>query len=128
MSYYYYPIPDIYLRLFKAFAIAFDITSLFLFVPSVLCNCRSYLFITLSIRSAVGRTDLYSLRTNFCISLILLIFTMALRYLVVCAFHHTLVVSESRELRVSHRTGWKPAMSCSFEYFTYISVRVISKL
>ena len=102
MSYYYYPIPDIYLSLFKAFAIALPITSLFLLVPSDLCNCKSCSFITCSIWSAVGRLDLYFLRTNFCITLSLLTFTVTLRYLVVCAFHHTLVVTKVGILRMAN--------------------------
>jgi hypothetical protein len=53
--------------------------------------------------------------------------TMALRYLVVCAFHHTLIISKMRIFRMSYRTGWKPTMSGSSKYFTYKLLRVISK-
>ena len=136
MSYNYYPIPDIYLRLFKAFAIAFDITSLLLIFPSAVYLFSLYLWIISFICLAVGRTALYSLRTNFLISSYLLTFmhtirgiiSMTYRYLVICAFHHTLIISEVREFWMSNRTGWIPTMSCSFKHPTYILLRVSSKL
>ena len=121
------PYPRIYLRLFKAFAICLDITSLLLFLPSAVNLLRPCACIISFICSAVGRLALYLLRTNFCISWTLLIFTMALRYLVICAFHHTLIISELREFRMSNGTGWKPTMSSSLKDSTYIIVRVSSK-
>ena len=121
------PYPRIYLRLFKAFAICLDITSLLLFLPSAVNLLRPCAWIISFICSAVGRLALYLLRTNFCISWTLLIFTMALRYLVICAFHHTLIFSELREFRMSNGTGWKPTMSSSLKDSTYIIVRVSSK-
>ena len=121
------PYPRIYLRLFKAFAIFLVITSLLLFLPSAVNLLRPYAWIISFICSAVGRLALYLLRTNFCISCSLLIFTMALRYLVICAFQHTLIISELREFRMSNGTGWKPTMSSSLKDSTYIIVRVSSK-
>ena len=110
------PYPRIYLRLFKAFAICLAITSLLLFFPSFVYLFRPYFHTTSFICIAVGRTDLYSFRTNFLISLNLLIFisfSMYLRYLVICAFQHTFVIPPCRELWVTHRTRWEPTMSSS---------------
>jgi len=124
------PYPRIYLRLFKAFAICLDITSLLLFFPSLVYLFRPYLYITAFICLAVGRTDLYSFRTNLLISLNLLTFiflTVYLRYLVICAFQHTFVFPPFREFWVTHRTRWEPTMSRSSKDSTYIVVRISGK-
>ena len=124
------PYPRIYLRLFKAFAICLAITSLLLFFPSLVYLFKLYLCITSFICMAVGRTDLYSFRTSLLISLNLLIFisfSMYLRYLVICACHHTLITPEFSEFWMTHGTGWKPTMSCSLKHLTYPSGRVSSK-
>ena len=117
----------IHLRLFKAFAIAFDITSRLLFLPSDVYLLRPYLCIISFICIAVGRLDLYSLRTNLLISAILLIFTMCHRYLVICAFEYTLIFSPMRKFRVTHGTRWEPTMSSSSKDSTYIFSSVSSK-